>query len=68
MKDFEEKRKELDQLRAPQDFEVRLRAKLNEVPPKKKRMAPWLIAVAILCIAFTTINYPALAFYGKEIK
>jgi hypothetical protein len=67
MKDFEEKRKELDQLRAPQDFEVRLRAKLNEVPPKKKRMAPWLIAVAILCIAFTTINYPALAFYGKTL-
>ena len=65
MKDFKEKRKELEQLRAPDDFEARLRTKLNEVPSKKRRVAPWLIAVAFFCIAFTTINYPALAFYGK---
>ena len=67
MKELNEKRKELAQLQTPADFEARLRSKLAEVPSKKKHMSPWLIAVAILCIAFASWNYPALAFYGKTL-
>ena len=67
MKELDEKRIELEQLQTPADFEARLRSKLAEVPSKKKRMSPWLIAVAILCIAFASWNYPALAFYGKTL-
>lgn len=67
MKELDEKRKQLEQLQTPADFEARLRSKLAEVPQKKKRIAPWLIAVAILCIAFASWNYPALAFYGKTL-
>lgn len=67
MKELDEKRKELEQLQTPVDFEARLRSKLAEVPSKKKRLSPWLIVAAIFCIAFASWSYPALAFYGKTL-
>ena len=67
MKELDEKRKELEQLQTPAEFEARLRSKLAEVPSKKKRLSPWLIVAAVFCIAFASWNYPALAFYGKTL-
>lgn len=67
MKKLDEKRKEFDQIQAPSDFEARLRSKLADAPSKKKRLAPWLIAVAVFCLALASWNYPALAFYGKTL-
>ena len=67
MKEFEKKREQLQKLQVPEDFEARLRNKLNAAPKKKKRIAPWLISAAILFLGFAVINYPALAFYGKTL-
>ena len=67
MNELDKKRKELEQLQTPLDFEARLRSKLAEVPSKKKRVSPWLIVAAVFCIAFASWNYPALAFYGKTL-
>ena len=67
MKEFEEKRKQIQQLQVPDDFEERLRNKLNAAPQKKKRITPWIIAAATLFLAFAALNYPALAFYGKTL-
>ena len=67
MKEFEKKREQLQKLQVPEDFEARLRNKLNAAPKKKKRIAPWLISAAVLFLGFAVINYPALAFYGKTL-
>ena len=67
MKKLDEKRKEFDQIQAPSNFEARLRSKLADIPSKKKRLTPWLIAVAVFCLAFASWNYSALAFYGKTL-
>ena len=67
MKKLDDKRKEFDQIQAPSNFEARLRSKLADIPSKKKRLTPWLIAVAVFCLAFVSWNYSALAFYGKTL-
>lgn len=67
MKELDENRRELEKLQAPADFEARLRSKLAEVPSRKKRVTPWLLAVSVLCLAFASLNYSALAFYGKTL-
>lgn len=67
MKEFEEKREQLERLQAPQDLEERLRKKIQTVPQKKKRVYPWLSAVAILGIMVTSMNYQAIAYYGKTL-
>ena len=67
MKKLDDKRKEFDQIQAPSNFEERLRSKLVDIPSKKKRLTPWLIAVAVFCLAFVSWNYSALAFYGKTL-
>ncbi len=66
-----EEKKNIDSITAPDDLEMRLRTALDRAPlrrTKKTVPAIWTAAAAIvLFIAVLGTNYPAFAYYGKQL-
>lgn len=71
MKEFDEMKQKLESISAPADLEARLKAKLDAVPQKKKKpniaKRCALTIVASLIIGFVSLNFQAIAFYGKTL-
>ncbi|RCX18654.1 uncharacterized protein DUF4179 [Fontibacillus phaseoli] len=65
-----EEKKAMDSITAPEDLEMRLRKALDSAPLRTKKTVPaiWKAAAAVLLfIAVLGSNYPAFAYYGKQL-
>lgn len=71
MKEFDEMKRKIETISAPADLEARLKEKLDALPQKKKKSniaRRWVLtAAAALCVGFASLNYQAIAFYGKSL-
>ena len=68
-KRFTEEKERLDEVKAPDELEDRLRMALEKVPERKRKAAPkWVAAVvALLFLSIVGYNYNAFAYYGKTL-
>lgn len=66
---FDEAKKQIEEIHAPDELESRLRRALQSVPVRKKKSPSFLLtaAAAIFLIGIVTFQYDALAYYGKVL-
>ncbi|WP_410771286.1 DUF4179 domain-containing protein [Fontibacillus sp. BL9] len=65
-----EEKKNIDSITAPEGLETRLRKALDAAPLRTKKKVPaiWKAAAAVLLfIVILGSNYPAFAYYGKQL-
>ncbi|MGP1908865.1 DUF4179 domain-containing protein [Metabacillus sp. JX24] len=67
---FIEAKKQIEEIHAPDELELRLRRALQSVPVRKKKSPSFLLtaAAAIFLIGIVTFQYDALAYYGKVLS
>ncbi|WP_432352914.1 DUF4179 domain-containing protein [Sporosarcina sp. A2] len=68
-KQFETEKRRLEEVKAPEELQQRLRFALEQTPPRRKHKAPkWIaVAVALVVLSFVSYNYSAFAYYGKKL-
>lgn len=64
-----EKKKDIDNIKVPEELESRLYKVLESSSQTKVRKKNWRIAVTVACIVFLLVgyNFNALAYYGKKL-
>ncbi|WP_060203275.1 DUF4179 domain-containing protein [Sporosarcina koreensis] len=67
-KELLERKKQLDEIKAPDELEGRLKLALDAAPVTKKVMPKWVMTiVALFFLSLVSYNYNGLAYYGKKI-
>lgn len=70
-KDIELEREQLQQMKAPQELENRLRTSLEKVNKRRRKRgyaSKWVAVASVLLLSFFIINHhEGLAYYGKKI-
>ncbi|REB05239.1 DUF4179 domain-containing protein [Sporosarcina sp. BI001-red] len=66
---LKKEKERLDEVKAPDELNERLRKALEQTPPRRKNKAPkWLaVAAALIALTFVSYNYNAFAYYGKKL-
>lgn len=59
----------LDDVKAPEELEDRLRMALENIPNRRRKSVPkWVaVAIALLFLSIVGYNYNAFAYYGKKL-
>lgn len=62
-------KKEIDNIKVPDELEMRLKGALRDKKPPKKKVLNWKSGVASILIIFLLVgyNFDTLAYYGKKL-